>query len=102
VTANQDPPAVVRPHVPEHLPAGPGAAVLIVGPRISRPGRAAQAGVDGPAPDPGTAEYIDALPVEALIDAADRARGSGRKSRQMQRPVKLCPGVGRAAGLDRC
>src|ERR1043166_8712333 len=91
MTPNQDPPAVARPHVPEHLDAGPGAPVLMVRPRISFSSRAAEAGVDGPAPDPGAAEDIDALPGNAPIDAANRAGGSWREPWQMQRSVKLRP-----------
>src|SRR5437867_1974830 len=62
--------------------------------------RSAEAGIDGSASDPGHAEDVDALPVDTLIDAADRARSSGSEARQVKRPVKPRPWVGCANCLD--
>src|SRR5204862_5929988 len=91
---------VARPDIPEELPPGPSAAVLVVRLCIQTSGRVAEAGIDGPAPDSGAADDLEALPVEARIDAANRARGSWGKTRQVERAVQLRPGVRGADGLD--
>src|SRR5205085_11161399 len=89
-----------RPNVPEDFLSGPGAPVLIVGPRVEVAARAAKTGIDGAPPDSRAAEDLDALPVDPPIDRTDRARASGREPRQVQRPVQLRPGVRGADGLD--
>src|SRR5207253_8737096 len=81
---------------PEDLSSGPRTAVLRVGRRVEMSSRSAKAGVDGSTPDAGPAEDVDAVPLDALIDAADGARGSRREPRQVHWPVKPRPGVRRA------
>jgi hypothetical protein len=99
-SSEQDRPSVAGQHVPEDLPAKPGAAVLGVGRHVGVTAGRAETRINRSRPDTGVAEDVRRPPVDVPANLADRTSGSACEPRQMQGSMKSRPDVGAADGLN--